>query len=198
MQTLARPGSTAEETRARILCAAKEIYQQNGTRGTTTREVAERAGVNEATVFRHFGNKQALLTAMREQSCGLAHFTTVMASLTGDLRNDLRAIGLAMAERMYEQRALMCVSLAEDAQAEGEANLGSPEWRGPREVLSRLEEFFRVHVASGSLRGDTQRLATYFMGMLFSYVVARKLWASDVVKHEDIDFLVDIFLNGAH
>ena len=59
-----------EETRARILAAAREIFERNGTRGTTTREVAERAGVNEATLFRHFGSKRALLDAMREQACG--------------------------------------------------------------------------------------------------------------------------------
>ena len=50
-----------EETRNRILAAARAVYEHNGTRGTTTREVAERAGVNEATLFRHFGSKAALL-----------------------------------------------------------------------------------------------------------------------------------------
>src|SRR5471030_2285026 len=108
MLTAARPGSSAEDTRTRILLAAKEIYQQNGTRGTTTREVAERAGVNEATLFRHFGNKHALLIAMREHSCGLAQFESVMASLPGNLRDDLRVIGGLMAERMFAQRSMMC------------------------------------------------------------------------------------------
>ena len=85
MQISARTGSSSEESRARILTAAKAIYEQNGTRGTTTREVAERAGVNEATLFRHFGNKQALLAAMREGACPVAVFESVLASLTGDL-----------------------------------------------------------------------------------------------------------------
>jgi len=195
LHTVARPGSPAEDTRTRILLAAKELYEQNGTRGTTTREVAERAGVNEATLFRHFGNKHALLIAMREQSCGLAYFESVMASLTGDLRNDLRMIGGSMAERMFAQRAMMCVSLAEDAR--GDIDLHAPEWRGPTEILARLDEFFRAQVAAGSIHGEPGRLATYFSGIFFSYVVGRKLWRSDVVKAEDVDFIVDVFLNGA-
>ena len=64
-----RTHAGVEETRARILAATREIFERNGTRGTTTREVAERAGVNEATLFRHFGSKAALIGAMREDSC---------------------------------------------------------------------------------------------------------------------------------
>jgi AcrR family transcriptional regulator len=194
MQTVARPGSPAEDTRSRILQAAKEIYQQNGTRGTTTREVAERAGVNEATLFRHFGNKNALLNAMRENSCGLAQFESAMTALTGDLREDMRLIGAAMAERMFAQRALMCVSLAEDAR--GDALVMEPEWRGPSQIIAMLKDFFGLAVARGAMKGDPARLATFFSGILFSYVIARKLWHSEVVKSDDIDFIVDVFLNG--
>src|SRR5664279_3183512 len=193
MQTTARPGSSAEETRARILAAAKAIYEQNGTRGTTTREVAERAGVNEATVFRHFGNKHALLVAMRESACPVAVFESVLASLGDDLTSNLRAIARSMIEFMHARRALMCISLAEDAQADGAS---VPEWRGPMEIMQRLEGFFAERIGSGQIRGDAHRLAVYFMGMCFSYVIARKIWDSYSIKEADLDFLVDIFLNG--
>jgi AcrR family transcriptional regulator len=191
MQTTARPGSPADETRARILAAARAIYEQNGTRGTTTREVAERAGVNEATLFRHFGNKHALLQAMRESACPLAVFESVLASLSGDLASNLRAIARSMVETMHARRALMCISLAEDAQAES-----VPEWRGPMEIMQRLGSFFAEQVRLGEIRGDAHRLAAYFMGMCFSYVIARKIWDSYSIKEADLDCMVDIFLNG--
>jgi AcrR family transcriptional regulator len=193
MQTTARPGSSAEETRARILAAAKAIYEQNGTRGTTTREVAERAGVNEATLFRHFGNKHALLQAMRETACPLAVFESVLASLSGDLASNLRAIARSMVETMHSQRALMCISLAEDAQAE---SVSIPEWRGPMEIMQRLESFLAEQIRLGEIRGDAHRLAAYFMGMCFSYVIARKIWDSYSIKEADLECMVDIFLNG--
>ena len=43
------------ETRLRILAATRSLLAQKGRRGTTTREIADLAGVNEATIFRHFG-----------------------------------------------------------------------------------------------------------------------------------------------
>jgi len=191
MQTSARPGSSSEETRARIIAAAQRIYEQNGTRGTTTREVAERAGVNEATLFRHFGNKQALLHAMREGACPLVVFESVLASLTGDLRADLRTIATSMVERMHAQRAMLCISLAEDAHGES-----VPEWRGPMEIMQRMEGYFAAQIAQGNVRGEAHRLAAYFMGMCFSYVIARKVWDSYAIKPGDLECMVDIFLNG--
>jgi AcrR family transcriptional regulator len=57
------------DTRNRILGAALEVYGQRGFRGATTRRIAAVAGVNEVTIFRQFGSKQALLTeALREHS----------------------------------------------------------------------------------------------------------------------------------
>jgi outer membrane protein TolC len=48
-------------TRDHILAAAARLYGEHGFRGTTTRRIAERAGVNEVTLFRLFGSKTALL-----------------------------------------------------------------------------------------------------------------------------------------
>jgi AcrR family transcriptional regulator len=195
LHTIVRPGSPAEETRARILAAAKAVYEENGTRGTTTRLVAERAGVNEATLFRHFGNKQALLAAMREASCAVASFDEVLGTLTGDLRADLRLMADSLVARMSDQRAMMCISLAEEARGE-RGELTAPEWRGPAAIIERLTDTFAGYVRRGLVRGDAHRLAIYFMGMLFSYVLGRKLWNSAVVKADDLDFIVDTFMNG--
>jgi AcrR family transcriptional regulator len=49
------------DVRERILEAAAALYSAVGFRGTTTRRIAADAGVNEVTLFRHFGSKEALL-----------------------------------------------------------------------------------------------------------------------------------------
>ena len=89
-----------EDTRLRLLTAARELFAQRGSRGTTTREIAERAGVNEATLFRHFGTKHQLLDEMREHFAGLATLAPVMEGLTGPLEFDLRASASAMLQRL--------------------------------------------------------------------------------------------------
>lgn len=48
-------------SRDRILDAAARVYAEQGFRGATTRRIADEAGVNEITVFRHFGSKDALI-----------------------------------------------------------------------------------------------------------------------------------------
>ena len=49
------------DVREKILEAAAAIYSESGFRGTTTRRVAQAADVNEVTLFRHFGSKEAML-----------------------------------------------------------------------------------------------------------------------------------------
>jgi AcrR family transcriptional regulator len=44
-----------------ILNAAVEVFSQHGFRGSTTRRIADAASVNEVTIFRYFGSKEALL-----------------------------------------------------------------------------------------------------------------------------------------
>ncbi len=51
--------STAEVRRL-LLEAAQELFAAKGYANTTTREIAERAGVSETLVFRHFSSKQKL------------------------------------------------------------------------------------------------------------------------------------------
>lgn len=188
-----RSHAGVEETRGKILAAARELFERNGTRGTTTREVAELAGVNEATLFRHFGSKRALLDAMREQACGVDQLRLMMATLPGrDLRADLRSLAYSTVEHMLVKRAMMCVSLAEEATGTDDA----PEWRGPSQIHADLTAYFAARFGAGQIAGDPAFVARYFMGILFSYVVGRKLWNSSVPDQGVLDAIVDVFING--
>ncbi|MFB3916586.1 MAG: TetR/AcrR family transcriptional regulator [Terriglobales bacterium] len=66
-----RPTSrvTGEHRRQQILTVATELFAGQGFNGTTTRHIAERAGVNEAIIFRHFPSKEDLYWAVIEQKC---------------------------------------------------------------------------------------------------------------------------------
>jgi AcrR family transcriptional regulator len=48
------------EPRRLLLEAARELFSTQGFSGTSTREIAERAGVSETLMFRYFGSKVAL------------------------------------------------------------------------------------------------------------------------------------------
>ena len=52
-----------EETRRRIVEAAVELHQSVGVAYTTIKAIAERAGVERPTVYRHFPDERRLFAA---------------------------------------------------------------------------------------------------------------------------------------
>jgi AcrR family transcriptional regulator len=56
-----------QETRLKILDAAREMLLERGAGGTSTRSVAEQAGVPLSLVHYHFGGMQPLLVAVLER-----------------------------------------------------------------------------------------------------------------------------------
>lgn len=60
---------SAEERRASIIKGVRRVFAEKGFHGTTTRALAEAAGVSEALLFKHFPNKEALYSAMQVSCC---------------------------------------------------------------------------------------------------------------------------------
>lgn len=60
---------SAEERRAAIIMAVRRVFADKGFDGTTTRELADAAGVSEGLLFKHFPNKEALFSAMQLSCC---------------------------------------------------------------------------------------------------------------------------------
>ena len=69
------------EIRQQILKTAIRLFAQKGFRGTTTRELALSAGVNEVTIFRHFARKQDLYDAVLEVKSNEAGLTSWLVDL---------------------------------------------------------------------------------------------------------------------
>jgi AcrR family transcriptional regulator len=182
-------------TRERILKAAREVFERSGTRGTTTREVAERAGVNEATLFRHFHNKTSLLDAMREWVIESSGYDAVFDDLSGDLTADLVTICMRLYERMLQMQAIIRVSLAEEAT--------DPEHvpsclRGPSEIRQRLTSYLQRQVDAGIIRGNARQLATMMAGMTLALAIksTRVDWGDEARPEMLIPCFVDAVLNG--
>lgn len=55
---------SGDERRNQILQVAIDLFSQHGFRGTTTRQIAQAAGVSEAIIFRHFSTKDDLYGAI--------------------------------------------------------------------------------------------------------------------------------------
>lgn len=58
---------SGKEARARLRQAASDLFFERGFDAVTTAEIAERAGVNERTYFRHFPDKREVLFDSEDQ-----------------------------------------------------------------------------------------------------------------------------------
>ena len=54
---------SGEDRRARIIDVALTLFAQKGFAGTSTREIAEAAGISEPLIFQHFKTKDGLIRA---------------------------------------------------------------------------------------------------------------------------------------
>jgi AcrR family transcriptional regulator len=165
--------SAPEETRRRILEATRELYVRYGSRGTTTREVALRAGVNEATIFRHFRTKHALLDAMREHFCEAQKLRSVVAGFSGNLETDLLSLGIALAERLASLEDLIRVSMGEERT---DPSGGEVTYRGYSQIREIVNDYLRSQVEMNRLTGDPEVIGRFYSGTLFAHVILRKMY----------------------
>jgi AcrR family transcriptional regulator len=190
--------ASPEETRERIVLAAREVIARKGKRGATTREIADTAGVNEATLFRHFGNKEQLIIAVVRHACPDTEMRDLIAELKGPIEEDLFTIARFMNDRLLSMIDLVRWSLVE---AEYEESIFTKEaWRPQTAVRQVFVEFMESRVASGKLRGNPEDLASVLIGMIFARVIAlNKFPGNRMFTDTDyaLRFFIDVFLNGA-
>jgi AcrR family transcriptional regulator len=186
-----------EETRERIILAAREVIKRKGKRGATTREIADVAGVNEATLFRHFGNKEALIVAVAKHSCPDMVLRESISALPGPVESDLYAIATEMTAHMESMLDMIRWSLVETDYENSVFALET--WRPQTAIRAVVGDYMAAQMKAGRLTGNPDDLATVFMGMIFARLIAREKF-SDSRIFSDTDYglkhIVDVFLNG--
>lgn len=199
MRTLNQSPPSESETSTRILQAARRLFGRKGYDGTTTRDLAQAAGVAEGTVFRHFPNKKAILIEVATEG-----WVEILTDLLTELSEmgSYKAVAQVMRRRMLNLRQnadLMRVCFLE-AQFH-------PELRDhiQSEVIAKMtdvaEAFFETAMQKGVYRPMNPRIvAKVFLGMFavagFSDTTLIEPGASPQAIQEMAESLADIFLNG--
>lgn len=80
---------SAEDRRSQILSVATELFASHGFEGATTREIAEKAGVTEAIIFRHFPRKEDLYWAVITDTCSSPDALEQLAELLESARPEI-------------------------------------------------------------------------------------------------------------
>jgi AcrR family transcriptional regulator len=176
-----------DERREQILATAVNLFSRNGFRGTTTKEIAQAAGVSEAMVFRHFANKEALYGAiLDDKGCreGVGRFpwenndVLIKAMEDKDDYTVFFQMGLNALQKHQSSvpflRLLFYSALEEHDLAE--------RFFGDfiERIYDFISEYIRVRQADGAFRDIEPRVAVRaFLGMLIHHSLNNILWDKD-------------------
>lgn len=191
-----------KDREARILKAAGHLFAKRGFRGTTTRAIAEEAGVNEALLFRHFPSKAALFDALLTEA--LESWTQAIVPALDDMRRiplekALIAIAKLLIRRVEDDpgllRMMFFASLADH-------RLGELFFKKPLPVRDFIAALFRERQQNGELRKqDPDMLAATYLSMIFHYIYMKDIFgaAESYYGNEGatLRFFTDVFLNGS-
>ncbi|WP_432854785.1 helix-turn-helix domain-containing protein [Amycolatopsis sp. CA-161197] len=156
----------APDARERLEDAALELFSAQGYENTTVAQIAERAGLNRATFFRHFADKREILFGREDElailfsdairsapaeadvpTCLLAALHAADARMTADQRP--RAIArrrIADANMDVQERGLLKIARTTTAAADALAD------RGVDELTARLAAEMLILAFSAGLR----------------------------------------------
>lgn len=201
-QAVAGGRMAAVDRRLQIALTAMRLFSERGFRGTTTKEIAQAAGVSEAIIFRHFATKEDLYSAIIDlKSCdgfaaGLAaeadHETCPpviekFRGLVGEAMQarDDRAVfeGLALAMLEHHQSDHEMLRLLLYSALEGH-QLAQMFWdRNVRELYDFLGGYIRERQREGAFRDcDPLLVVRAFTGAVTHHSLNSILWERDAAR----------------
>lgn len=205
----AQPGATsrlsAEERRREIVRVAVQLFSQRGFRGTTTKEIAQAAGVSEAIIFRHFTTKEELYCAIIDHvSCegGIEN----PQEIVGDAirRKDDRAVfeGLAFHALQHHEDDKQFQRLLLYAALEGH-ELAQMFWeRTVKEFYEFLGSYIEERQRDGAMIQIEPRVVVRtFIGTLIHHSLNNNLWDPerrllDISNEEAARSFTEVLLKG--
>ena len=164
------------DVRERILQAALRVFEEAGSRGATTRRIAGEAGVNEITLFRHFGSKAALIDeAVR--SAARYGAADLLPGEPADPAAELLEWCRAHLAHLYRMRGFIRTCIGELEQA---PELATCAGEGPARVADELKGYLARLCERGLADPelDVDAAAAVMMETLFADTMGR-----DVMPH---------------
>jgi len=187
--------------REQILQEAIHCFGARGFSGTTTRQLAERAGITEAALYRYFPSKEALYAAIIDRKMADPELVAELAPAAR--RRDDRAVFEGLARAIFRRvegdpdflRILLFTAL------EGH-ELSQPFFASRvRRLREFLADYIAQRVAEGAFRPLDPRLAARaLLGMVFDHLNVRLVFrqqdAYPQAAEQVAAIFVSIFLEG--
>jgi AcrR family transcriptional regulator len=196
---------SAESRRRQIVEIASGLFSQKGFRGTTTKEIAENAGVSEAIIFRHFPTKRALYSAIIDHKTQQSSEQIRTHLAEAEARKDDIAFFGSLACDLLEvhlndptiMRLLMFSAL------EGHELSEMFFQSTARKVRDHIRRYIKQRIADRAFANIDSNLASRaFVGMILHHAQIRVLYKNTAIddlklpNKQIADRLVALFLRG--
>ncbi len=151
-----------EETRENIIQAAVELFATKGYTDSTTRMIADMAGVNEITIFRHFGNKEKLFSEATKYYVQKVNFLERITDFyIFPIDDAIRNISNEYVNYSFGNLSLFKITLKMHDDMESEYKL-----RLTKEYSKGLKIYLDYIKSKGIILGDTELIATTHLASL--------------------------------
>lgn len=194
---------TTEQRRRQLISAAMRLFALKGFDGTTTREIARAAKINEAIIFRHFHSKEALywaVVASHIQAAGRQQkIREYLASPGLDAPEVLARIAESLLDRTRQDaeltRLLIFSALRNGRLADG---FFRTYMSG---IYSSIASFIRRGIKAGQFRHVDPMLGSRaFLGLISSHILLGEVFGGPRKRSAKAGVLgrqlADLWLNG--
>jgi AcrR family transcriptional regulator len=163
----------AMSVREQLLESAAQLYAEAGYRGATTRRIADHAGVNEITLFRHFGSKDALIREAITKA-GSSFESQALPDPPRDPARELREWAQAHIAALRKRRALIRTCMGEIEEHPG---IFSAENSAPAAAAKALGRYLGRLRETGQAKAQFDEVAAsaMLMGVLFADAMGRDI-----------------------
>ena len=156
-----------------ILAAAAGVFAQHGFRGSTTRRIADAAGVNEITIFRQFGSKETLIReAMQHltQSAGLV----TLPDIPADPERELTDWSESFIQHLRLRSSIIRKTMSEIEERPEMSECASD---GPRRASNDLCRYLVALKGQGRIteKFEPKTAAAMLMGAMFADAMGREM-----------------------
>jgi len=169
-----------DERRSQILRVAVGLFSHEGFRGTTTKKIAQAAGVSEAMVFRHFATKEELYAAILDhKACSGDAIDLELLVADAVARRDDRAVfeGLAFNALEHHEHDPDFQRLLLHAALEGHELAQMFFEKFVRRVYEFLGSYIRERQKEGALIDiEPAIVVRSFIGMIIHHSLNNNLW----------------------
>ena len=196
---------SAEERRKQLIEVAMRLFSQKGFTGTTTKEIALAANVNEAIIFRHFATKDDLYAAILDHKANEVCSGDWLEELReyAERRDDeglFRVIAVKKFEHYRRDQNYNFIRLMFYSALEGHGLAHTFLERQARPVHEFLCDYIKKRQREGAFRRVHPGLAvSSFIGMLNHYMIMGAFfekWKLDLTDEEAINSFTRLLLDG--